>query len=564
METIINILSLCGALALFLYGMKIMSEGLEKFAGSKLRAILAAMTGNRVMGVLTGILITAIIQSSSATTVMVVSFVNAGLMTLAQSIGVIMGANIGTTVTAWIISAIGFKVDIAAFAIPLLAIGMPLIFSNKSNRKSIGEFIFGFSFLFMGLVFLQQAATDLNIGGIATNILASVPSDSFFTILLFVLVGAIVTMIVQASAATMAITLMLFDMHIPGFGFEQAASLAMGQNIGTTITAFMASLAANTQARRAALAHMFFNVFGVVVVLFVFYPTCHLVSWFCTDVMYTNNDMYKLSTFHTAFNVFNTLLLIWFVPQIENFVCKMLPQKEQDEEYRLRFISAGLLSTAELSILEAKKEINNFAERCYKMFTLVVDIMNVEKDDDFTKKFSRIEKYENITDNMEVEIANYLNKVSEGRLSDESKGRIQRMMRQIDELESIGDSLYNLTRTLNRRRKNVKEPFTKSQMEHMHSMMTLVDSALTEMIKMVAHPDAQGMSYTKSQNIENEINNYRSHLKGQNLTDVTNGVYSYQLGVYYTDFVNECEKLGDYIINVVQAAAECSRHAQQS
>ncbi|MBR4572502.1 MAG: Na/Pi cotransporter family protein [Prevotella sp.] len=564
METIINLLSLCGALALFLYGMKIMSEGLEKFAGSKLRAILAAMTGNRVMGVLTGILITAIIQSSSATTVMVVSFVNAGLMTLAQSIGVIMGANIGTTVTAWIISAIGFKVDIAAFAIPLLAIGMPLIFSNKSNRKSIGEFIFGFSFLFMGLVFLQQAATDLNIGGIATNILASVPSDSFFTILLFVLVGAIVTMIVQASAATMAITLMLFDMHIPGFGFEQAAALAMGQNIGTTITAFMASLAANTQARRAALAHMFFNVFGVVVVLFVFYPTCHLVSWFCTDVMYTNNDMYKLSTFHTAFNVFNTLLLIWFVPQIENFVCKMLPQKEQDEEYRLRFISAGLLSTAELSILEAKKEINNFAERCYKMFTLVVDIMNVEKDDDFTKKFSRIEKYENITDNMEVEIANYLNKVSEGRLSDESKGRIQRMMRQIDELESIGDSLYNLTRTLNRRRKNVKEPFTKSQMEHMHSMMTLVDSALTEMIKMVAHPDAQGMSYTKSQNIENEINNYRSHLKGQNLTDVTNGVYSYQLGVYYTDFVNECEKLGDYIINVVQAAAECSRHAQQS
>ncbi len=564
METIINLLSLCGALALFLYGMKIMSEGLEKFAGSKLRAILAAMTGNRVMGVLTGILITAIIQSSSATTVMVVSFVNAGLMTLAQSIGVIMGANIGTTVTAWIISAIGFKVDIAAFAIPLLAIGMPLIFSNKSNRKSIGEFIFGFSFLFMGLVFLQQAATDLNIGGIATNILASVPSDSFFTILLFVLVGAIVTMIVQASAATMAITLMLFDMHIPGFGFEQAAALAMGQNIGTTITAFMASLAANTQARRAALAHMFFNVFGVVVVLFVFYPACHLISWFCTDVMYTNNDMYKLSTFHTAFNVFNTLLLIWFVPQIENFVCKMLPQKEQDEEYRLRFISAGLLSTAELSILEAKKEINNFAERCYKMFTLVVDIMNVEKDDDFTKKFSRIEKYENITDNMEVEIANYLNKVSEGRLSDESKGRIQRMMRQIDELESIGDSLYNLTRTLNRRRKNVKEPFTKSQMEHMHSMMTLVDSALTEMIKMVAHPDAQGMSYTKSQNIENEINNYRSHLKGQNLTDVTNGVYSYQLGVYYTDFVNECEKLGDYIINVVQAAAECSRHAQQS
>ena len=539
-----------------------MSEGLEKFAGSKLRAILAAMTNNRFMGVLTGIIITAIIQSSSATTVMVVSFVNAGLMTLAQSIGVIMGANIGTTVTAWVISAIGFKMDIAAFAVPLLAIGMPLMFSRKSNRKSIGEFIFGFSFLFMGLAFLQQAATSLDIGTLTANMLAGLPVDSFFTILLFVLVGAVVTMIVQASAATMAITLMLFNMQIPGFGFEQAAALAMGQNIGTTITAFMASMAANTQARRAALAHMFFNVFGVVVVLLGFYPACNAVDWFCNNVMETGNDMYKLSTFHTAFNLLNTLLLIWFVPQIEQFVCTVLPQKEQDEEYRLRFISAGLLSTAELSILEAKKEINNFAERCYKMFGLVVDIMHVQKDDDFTKQFSRIEKYENITDSMEVEIANYLNKVSEGRLSDESKGRIQRMMRQIDELESIGDSLYNLARTLNRRRKNVKERFTQEQTEHLNSMLVLIDSAMTEMVKMVAHPDAQGISYTRSQNIENEINNYRAHLKGQNLTDITNGIYSYQLGVYYTDFINECEKLGDYIINVVQAAAECSRHQQ--
>ena len=562
MDTVINLLSLLGSLALFLYGMKIMSEGLEKFAGSKLRAILAAMTNNRFMGVLTGILITAIIQSSSATTVMVVSFVNAGLMTLAQSIGVIMGANIGTTVTAWVISAIGFKMDIAAFAIPLLAIGMPMMFSHRSSRKSVGEFIFGFSFLFMGLAFLQQSATSLDIGTMTANMLAGLPNDSFLTILLFVLVGAIVTMIVQASAATMAITLMLFNMHIDGFGFGQAAALAMGQNIGTTITAFMASMAANTQARRAALAHMFFNVFGVILVLIVFYPACNAVDWVCTEVMETGNDMYKLSTFHTAFNLLNTLLLIWFVPQIEKLVCTVLPHKEQDEEYRLRFISAGLLSTAELSILEAKKEINNFAERCYKMFGLVVDIMHVQKDDDFTKQFSRIEKYENITDSMEVEIANYLNKVSEGRLSDESKGRIQRMMRQIDELESIGDSLYNLTRTLNRRRKNVKEQFTQEQTEHLNSMLVLIDSAMTEMVKMVAHPDAQGITYTRSQNIENEINNYRAHLKGQNLTDVTNGLYSYQLGVYYTDFINECEKLGDYIINVVQAAAECSRNQQ--
>ena len=336
MELIINIFSLVGSLALFLYGMKTMSEGLEKFAGDRLRSILAAMTKNRVMGVLTGILITALIQSSSATTVMVVSFVNAGLMTLAQSIGVIMGANIGTTVTAWIISAVGFKVNIAAFAIPLLAIGMPLIFSKKGNHKSIGEFIFGFSFLFMGLSFLQEAATAMNIGDMVAGMLAHVPQDSFFTIILLCVVGALVTMIVQASAATMAITLMLFGMNIPGFGFEQAAALAMGQNIGTTITAFMASLTANTQARRAALAHMFFNVFGVVVFLIVFYPACDAVSWFVDRVMGGGNELYKLSTFHTAFNVINTLLLIGFVKQIEMFVCRVLPMKAQDEDYRLR------------------------------------------------------------------------------------------------------------------------------------------------------------------------------------------------------------------------------------
>lgn len=539
-----------------------MSEGLEKFAGARLRNILAAMTKNRIMGVLTGILITALIQSSSATTVMVVSFVNAGLMTLAQSIGVIMGANIGTTVTAWIISAVGFQVDIAAFAIPLLACGLPLIFSGKSNRKSLGEFIFGFSFLFMGLSFLQQAATNMNIGYYVAVMLSHIPCDSFFTIILFVIVGALVTMIVQASAATMAITLMLFDMHIPGFGFEQAAALAMGQNIGTTITAFMASLTANTQARRAALAHMFFNVFGVVVVLLVFYPACNAVSWFVTDVMGAQgNELFKLSAFHTAFNILNTLLLIGFVRQIEQLVCKVLPMPENgEEEYRLKFISAGILSTAELSILEAKKEINSFAERCQKMFGIVADLLTINKDEDFNKQFSRVEKYENITDSMEVEIANYLHKVSEGRLSDDSKGRIQRMMRQIDELESIGDSCYHLGRTINRQRNNSKEGFTSQQIEHMQTMMVLVNSALEEMVKMVAHPELSDVNYIKSRNIETEINNYRSHLKGLNIQDINDGKYSYQLGVYYTDFISECEKLGDYVINVVQAAAECARH----
>ena len=552
MELIINIFSLVGSLALFLFGMKTMSEGLEKFAGDRLRSILAAMTKNRVMGVLTGIIITALIQSSSATTVMVVSFVNAGLMTLAQSIGVIMGANIGTTVTAWIISAVGFKVNIAAFAIPMLAIGMPLIFSGKSNRKSIGEFIFGFSFLFMGLSFLQEAATAMNIGNMVAGMLAHVPQDSFFTIILFVIVGALVTMIVQASAATMAITLMLFGMNIPGFGFEQAAALAMGQNIGTTITAFMASLTANTQARRAALAHMFFNVFGVVVFLIVFYPACHAVSWFVDSVMGGGNDLFKLSAFHTAFNIINTLLLIGFVKQIEIFVCRVLPMKAQDEDHRLRFISGGLLSTAELSIMEAQKEIHSFAERCQRMVGFVPTLLQTEDEMEFNKLFSRIEKYENITDSMEMEIASYLNKVSEGRLSDASKTQIQKMLRQISELESIGDSVYNLGRTLNRHRMHCQESFTADQMQHMLTMMQLVDAALTEMLKRIDLP-ATKTGVKISLNIEHEINNYRTQLKNQNLHDVNAGLYDYQLGVFYVDFISECEKLGDYVMNVVQA-----------
>ena len=552
MDLIINIFSLVGSLALFLFGMKTMSEGLEKFAGDRLRSILSAMTKNRVMGVLTGILITALIQSSSATTVMVVSFVNAGLMTLGQSIGVIMGANIGTTVTAWIISAVGFKVNIAAFAIPLLAIGMPLIFSDKSSRKSVGEFIFGFSFLFMGLSLLQSAANDMNIGDMVAAMLAHVPCDSFFTILLFVLVGAIVTMIVQASAATMAITLMLFGMNIPGFGFEQAAALAMGQNIGTTITAVMASLTAGTQARRAALAHMFFNVFGVVVVLIVFYPACNAVSWFVENCMGGGNDLFKLSAFHTAFNVLNTLLLIGFVRQIEMLVCKVLPMKEQEEDHRLKFISGGLLSTAELSIMEAQKEIQNFAERCHKMFGFVGELMHMEDEVEFNKLFSRIGKYENITDSMEMEIAGYLNKVSEGRLSDASKAQIQKMLRQITELESIGDSVYNLGRTLNRHRMYGKEQFTSEQLQHMHTMLELVEESLKEMLGRI-DLTAGKTGITTSLNIEHEINNFRSQLKNQNLQDVNSGLYGYQLGVFYVDFISECEKLGDYVMNVVQA-----------
>lgn len=557
MDTLINVFSLLGSLALFLYGMKIMSEGLEKFAGERLRAILAAMTKNRVMGVFTGIFITALIQSSSATTVMVVSFVNAGLMSLTQSIGVIMGANIGTTVTAWIISAVGFKVNIAAFAIPMLAIGMPLIFSGNSKRKSVGEFVFGFSFLFMGLSFLQNSATDLNMGEMVANMLATMPVDSFGTILLFVLVGTVVTMIVQASAATMAITLMLFDMHIPGFGFEQAAALAMGQNIGTTITAFMASLTANTQARRAALAHMFFNVFGVVVVLLMFYPACDAVRWFVTDVMgIQSNDLFLLSAFHTAFNVFNTLILIWFVKQIEQLVCKVLPDKNTEENQpRLKYISAGLFSTAELSLLEARKEVALMGKRCMRAFEFVMSMHGISKEEEFNAIFHKVEKYEGITDNMEYEIAHYLQKVSEGRLSDESKRQIQRMLREVDDLESIGDCCYNLARTLSRKRTKCKAHFTDEQSIHISEMEKLVLASLEQMVTTLQKPEGEGHDISASYEIEREINSLRTSLRDNNLIQISAGAYDYDLGAFYIDLVNGMEKLGDHVLNVVQAKA---------
>ena len=552
-----DFLKLLGSLALFLYGMKIMSEGLQKFAGDRLRTILTAMTTNRVTGVLTGILITALIQSSSATTVMVVSFVNAGLLTLGQSIGVIMGANVGTTVTAWIISVFGFKIDIAAFALPLLAVGVPLLFSQKSSRKSIGEFIFGFAFLFMGLSYLQVYSPDLSKNPEMLAFVQEWTDLGFLSIIIFVLVGAVITMIVQASAATMAITLI---MCANGWiSFELGAALAMGQNIGTTITANLAALTGNTQARRAALAHLLFNVFGVIVVLIIFHPFTRGVSWFVTDVMHQTDPAtrvaFELSAFHTVFNVFNVLLLIWFVKGIERIVCVLLPLKDVDEEYRLRFISRGLLSTAELSILEARKEIHLFAERTHRMFGMVQDLLHTDKDDDFNKVFSRIEKYENISDSMELEIANYLNQVSEGRLSSESKLQIRAMLREVTEIESIGDSCYNLARTINRKRQT-NQDFTEKQYEHVHFMMKLTDDALAQMIVVVERSEHQSIDVNKSFNIENEINNYRNQLKNQNILDVNNKEYDYQMGVYYMDIIAECEKLGDYVVNVVEASSD--------
>ena len=552
-----DFLKLIGSLGLFLYGMKIMSEGLQKVAGDRLRSILTAMTTNRVTGVLTGVLITALIQSSSATTVMVVSFVNAGLLTLAESISVIMGANIGTTVTAWIISIFGFKVDMAAFALPLLAIALPLIFSGKSNRKSIGEFIFGFSFLFMGLSYLKANAPDLNANPEMLAFVQNYTDMGFFSILLFLFIGTILTMIVQASAATMAITLI---MCANGWiSLELGAALVLGENIGTTITANLAALTANTQAKRAALAHFVFNVFGVIWVLIIFHPFIQLVNWVVDTFFQTNNPevaiSYKLSAFHSIFNICNVCLLIWGVKLIERTVCALIRPKEEDEEPRLRFITGGMLSTAELSILQARKEIHLFSERTHRMFGMVQDLLHTDKDDDFNKLFSRVEKYENISDNMELEIANYLNQVSEGRLSSESKLQIRAMLREVTEIESIGDSCYNLARTINRKRQT-NQDFTEKQYEHIHFMMKLTDDALAQMIVVVEKPEHQSIDINKSFNIENEINNYRNQLKNQNILDVNNKEYDYQMGVYYMDIIAECEKLGDYVVNVVEASSD--------
>ena len=552
-----DFLKLIGSLGLFLYGMKIMSEGLQKVAGDRLRSILTAMTTNRVTGVLTGVLITALIQSSSATTVMVVSFVNAGLLTLAESISVIMGANIGTTVTAWIISIFGFKVDMSAFALPLLAFALPLIFSNKSNRKSIGEFIFGFSFLFMGLSFLKNNAPDLNANPDMLAFVQNYTDMGFFSVLLFLFIGTILTMIVQASAATMAITLI---MCANGWiSLELGAALVLGENIGTTITANLAALTANSQAKRAALAHFVFNVFGVIWVLIIFHPFMEFVNWVVDTFFHPGNSevaiSYKLSAFHSIFNICNVCLLIWGVKLIERTVCAIIRPKEEDEEPRLRFITGGMLSTAELSILQARKEIHLFAERTHRMFGMVQDLLHTDKDDDFNKVFSRVEKYENISDNMELEIANYLNQVSEGRLSSESKLQIRAMLREVTEIERIGDSCYNLARTINRKRQT-NQDFTEKQYEHIHFMMKLTNDALEQMILVVEKPEHHSIDVNKSFNIENEINNYRNQLKNQNILDVNNKEYDYQMGVYYMDIIAECEKLGDYVVNVVEASSD--------
>ena len=548
-------LKLIGSLALLMYGMKTMSEALQKLTGGHLRHILGAMTTNRFTGLLTGTFVTASVQSSTATTVMTVSFVNAGLLTLGQAISVIMGANIGTTVTAWIMSIFGFQIDMNNLIFPLFALAVPLIFSNKSQKKSFGEFIFGFSFMFLGLTTLRENAMhmDLEHNAAIISFITSCKEWGFFSILSFLLIGGIITMCAQSSAAVMAITLILCSSGV--LDLYLGIALVMGENIGTTVTSNIAALTANTQARRAALAHFIFNIFGVVWILCIFHPFVDMVSGMINRLFPGVSPevaiTYKLSAFHTAFNICNVLILIWFIGPIEKVVCWVIRPKEDEEEFRLRFISGGMLSTAELSIVQARKEINLFAERTRRMFGMVRDLLHTTNENDFNKLFSRIEKYENISDNMELEIANYLNEVSEGRLSSESKLKIRTMLREVTELESIGDSCYHLASTINHKFRG-NEDFTEKQYDHIHQMLQLTDNALQQMVSL-EEDEYYLVDPNKSFNIENEINNYRNQLKDQNVLDVNNKEYNYQMGVHYMDIISECEKLGDYVVNVVEA-----------
>lgn len=559
---------LIGALALLMFGMKTMSDSLQKMAGPQLRHVLGTMTTNRLTGILTGTLITAAVQSSTATTVMTVSFVNAGLLTLAQAISVIMGANIGTTLTAWIMSA-GFSFNITDFVWPAFFIAIILIYSKK--RKIIGDFIFGISFMFLGLGTLRQTGIDMDLAHNqpVLEFFASFDPHSFQTTITFLIIGSILTMCVQSSAAVMAITMILCSTGV--LPIYQGIALVMGENIGTTVTSNVAALTANTQARRAAMAHMVFNIFGVLWILCIFHPFIHLVcGWVGFDDAMEKTDphfvanatklSFVLAAFHTTFNLANTFILVWFITQIEKLVCKIIrPKKNTDEDdFRLRFIQSGIMKTPEISVLEAQKEIHCFAERIQRMFGMVKTLLGETNEEKFVKLYSRIEKYEGISDNMEIEIAKYLDQVSDSHLSDETKAKIRAMLREISEIESIGDSCFNIARTLNRRFKG-KEDFITSQYDHMHQMMELTDNALTQMnITLVGHKGDNDANL--SFNIENEINNYRNQLKSQNINDVNNHLYTYAIGTMYMDIIQECEKLGDYVVNVVEARMGVRQH----
>ena len=564
---------LLGSLALLMFGMKSMSDALQKMAGPQLRHVLGAMTTNRFTGMLTGTLVTASVQSSTATTVMTVSFVNAGLLTLAQAISVIMGANIGTTLTAWIMSA-GMSFDISIVSYVGFFLGIILIYMKK--HRYIGDFLFGLGLLLLGLTTLRLTGNEMDLGHnpAVLSFFESFDPHSFWTTLTFLILGGVLTFCVQSSAAVMAITMILCSSG--ALPIYQGIALVLGENIGTTVTSNLAALSANTQARRAALAHMFFNVFGVIWIMFVFQLFINMVcGWVGYDVSMTKESVsadaflanaaklsFVLAAFHTTFNVINAGILIWFIPQIERFVCWVIKPKKVDEEedFRLHFITAGFMKTPELSVLEAQKEIQSFSERMQRMFGMVKELLSEsssltgKKQDDqaFNKLYSRIEKYEGISDNMELEIAKYLEQVSDAHLSDETKAKIRAMLREISELESIGDACYNMARTINRKYTQKQDHFTEKQYDHIYQMMSLTDNSLTQMNQLMGGRK-ESFDVNRTFNIENEINNYRNQLKAQNIIDINNHEYTYAEGTVYMDLINECEKLGDYVVNVVEA-----------
>ncbi|MDR2120317.1 MAG: Na/Pi cotransporter family protein [Tannerella sp.] len=594
----LDFLTLAGALGMFLFGMKMMSEGLQKIAGDKLRHILSVMTTNRFTGVLTGFLITALIQSSSATTVMVVSFVNAGLLSLTQSIGVIMGANVGTTVTAWIISFFGFKMDVSLLALPLIGVSIPFLFAGKSRNKSWGEFIMGFALLFLGLSYLKSSVPDLESNPQALAFMQNYTSLGYASLLIFLCVGTLLTIIVQSSSATVAITLIMCTQRwIP---FEVAMAMVLGENIGTTITANLAALSANTSAKRAAIAHLMFNMLGVCWCMALFYPFAQIISWIVAQGPGDPHELerflgtldpqtislissgepladahlialrekmlalqisvsYGLSLFHTMFNVTNILVMIWFVRfyvRICSAIVKSSPKSE--EEFQLKYIAGGLLSTSELSLMQAKKEIILFGERTCRMFDMVKSILYEKDDETFLRVYNRIEKYEQISDRMEIEIANYLTHVLEGRLSAKGKSAVRGLLRVVSEIESIGDSCNNLARTI-KRRNETKAVFTEEQNHCIEHMFSLVDQALLHMSRLLEKQEIAGDDMMQGYNLENAINSYRNMLKNKNIENLNNKAYKYSDAVYYMDIISECEKAGDYILNVVQAEAEMEK-----
>ena len=554
------VLKLLGSIALLIYGMKVMSEALQKMAGPQLRHLLGAMTSNRFSGVATGALVTVAVQSSAATTVMTVSFVNAALLTLTQAISVIMGANIGTTMSAWIMSA-GFSFNITNVVWPVFLVAIILIQTGK--QRYLGDFLFGLSFLLFALGMLRQTGVDMDLASrpAVVAFFDSFPTN-YWTVLLFLLIGTVLTALVQSSAALMAITMVLCSTG--AITIYQGIALVMGENIGTTLTANLAALSANVQARRTALAHLVFNVFGVLWVLVLFFPFVRLVCRIvgldpAAESIDPTRLTFALATFHTGFNLINTALLIGFIPQIEKLVCALIKprQTEEDDEFRLKYIRGGIMKTPELSIFQAQKEIATFGKRMQRMFQMINDLYGMKEDDDFEKLFERIKKYEEISDRMENEIGRYLGAVSDAHLSDDSKMKIRSMLRQIGELESIGDSCFNLARVIRRKRDN-KIAFTEEQEAGFSQMNALVDEALTRMNTLLyGHKDEYDIA--ESRDIESRINATRDMLKQQNADAMDNRTYGYDNGTVYNDMLSEFEKTGDYVINVSEARLGVAR-----